>query len=482
MIDFLESKLSEFKTCFSRIASYHWFVVVTLGFLTRTDKLGVTSFIRSLSLKGKSYECLIHFFRSSAYRLEDLKKVWYSIVVKSGKLLLLDGRVMLLGDGTKASKEGKHMPGVQKHYQESENSSKAPYIFGHMFGGLAAVIGDFKAHFAVPISMDIHQGLSDCADWDHSLAYRKSSHVVRMIENGYEAAETLGTSILVLDRYFLTVPALVRLKELNEQKKLLDIITRAKSNCIAYEEPEPIQKKKRGRPRKRGNPVKLKDLFESRKDDFIKAKATMYGAEEEIAYLFIDLLWGIKLYTKLRFVLVDSNRGKGIFVCTDTELDPIKIIEGYSVRFSIECCFRELKQQIGAFGYHFWTSSLSKLNRFKKKGEAGNLALVKDERAKELIVSTIDATERFVMCSCIAIGLTQMIALDKNLSETISKSRYLRTEPRIKVSEATVLEYMRKHLFRLLLLKPGSEITRIILKHMKPDFGDEISESGDKAA
>ena len=160
MISFLETVLSEFRSCFSRKAAYHWFVVVIPGLLTRMDKLGVTSFIRALSINGQRYECMLHFFRSSAYTLDGLKTKWYSILKDSDCLLHFEGRIFLAGDGTKTAKESKHMPGVQKLYQESENCSKAPYIFGHMFGGLAALIGNSSAYFAAPISMDIHLGLS----------------------------------------------------------------------------------------------------------------------------------------------------------------------------------------------------------------------------------------------------------------------------------------------------------------------------------
>ena len=47
-----------------------------------------------------------------------------------------------------------------------------------------------------------------------------------MIRNGYEAADTFGSSYLVLDRYFLTVPALTELNQLNQSAHLLDVITR----------------------------------------------------------------------------------------------------------------------------------------------------------------------------------------------------------------------------------------------------------------
>ena len=58
-----------------------------------------------------------------------------------------------------------------------------------------------------------------------------------MIRNGYSAAATFGSSYLLLDRYFLTVPALIELDRLNREYPLLDIITRAKTSCVAYESP-----------------------------------------------------------------------------------------------------------------------------------------------------------------------------------------------------------------------------------------------------
>ena len=133
---FMESSLAAFKGCFKRSATYRWFVAVVCGFMVRGDHLGVTSIIRGLGLHGEQYERLIHFFRSTAYSLEELRKTWYRIIAKSGLLFKVNGRNLILGDGTKTSKEGRYMPGVKKLYQESENSAKPQYIFGHMFGGI----------------------------------------------------------------------------------------------------------------------------------------------------------------------------------------------------------------------------------------------------------------------------------------------------------------------------------------------------------
>lgn len=205
MLKFIWEKLTAFRSCFSRKRTFELFVIIVIGLLLRFDALGVTSFIRCMSLQENLYESLIHFFRSSAYNLSDLKKVWFRMIGQSNHLYHTeDDRVILLGDGTKIPKEAKHMPGVKKLFQESENVSKAPFIFGHMFGGLAAYASNNTQSFALPLSMEIQDGLAMTSSWESGDSFRKASHVVRMVENAYEAANHLGNAIVVLDRYLLT--------------------------------------------------------------------------------------------------------------------------------------------------------------------------------------------------------------------------------------------------------------------------------------
>ena len=473
ILSFLESTLSAFRHCFNRTPAYRWFVVVICALMVRTDHLGVTSIIRSLSLSGKRYESVIHFFRSKAYSLSELRKVWYTVVLKSGTLYQLSNRNLLIGDGTKEPKEGRYMPAVKKLFQESENACKPRYTFGHMYGGVAAVIERDGNCLACPLNMNIQDGLAATASWDGS-SHSESSHIVQMIRNGYEATQSLGPSYMTLDRYFLSVPGLEELDKLNESEHLLDLITRAKDSCVAYEPLPSDYKPKRGRPRKKGDSVKLKKLFEEREADFVTAEVTMYGEQQQVEYLCLDLLWGIKLYKKLRFVLVKSARGRAILVSTDLSLSPELIIEAYAHRFKIESMFREFKQQIGGFCYHFWTKAVHKLNRYKKKGEPDALALVTDEKSRNRILMTVEATERFVFFSCVAMGLVQMMALTPSIAEQAQKVRYLRTQTPGKVSEATILSYLAKNFYRLLLFRPDSGLSRIIRDAQRAEDGNEI--------
>ena len=52
----------------------------------------------------------------------------------------------------------------------------------------------------------------------------------------HSTAKTMGKSILLLDRYFLSVSALETLNNLNNNdENIMQIVTKAKQSCIAYE-------------------------------------------------------------------------------------------------------------------------------------------------------------------------------------------------------------------------------------------------------
>ena len=190
-----------------------------------------------------------------------------------------------------------------------------------------------------------------------------------MVEDAYLAALTFGDSLLLPDRYFLTVPALEKLKSLNDSGNVhMDIVTKAKKSCTAYQKPGP-RKPGRGRPPKKGAAVHLKELFVSHAGQFQETEVELYGKKEKIRYYCIDLLWGQKLYQELRFVLVEMDGSQSILANTSLILNPLSIIRLYSYRFQIEYTFKELKQQIRAFCYHFWSKYMPKISYYQKKGE-----------------------------------------------------------------------------------------------------------------
>ena len=97
-----------------------------------------------------------------------------------------------------------------------------------------------------------------------------------------------------------------------------------------------------------------------------------------------------------------------ILMCSDLCMHPEKIILAYSYRFKIEVSFKMLKQVIGGFCYHFWTTAMPKLSRFKTSDDLSDITEKKD---KEKIISTMRAIEVFTFLSCMAMGILTTISL-----------------------------------------------------------------------
>ena len=138
--------LENFRPCFSRKASYYWFILVMIGLVVRADHYGISSIVRWVSLSPNCYFSLLHFFGSTGWTLETLLLCWWSYCLQDPLCLKIQGRAILIGDHTNQPKEGQRMPGVVTIHQHSETSSKPSYFRGHVWGFIALVMGKLNRY------------------------------------------------------------------------------------------------------------------------------------------------------------------------------------------------------------------------------------------------------------------------------------------------------------------------------------------------
>jgi hypothetical protein len=406
MFEELNRFLVFMRPAFSRRATYGWFVVVFVGLILRSDTYGVSSIVRALALSPEHYPCLLHFFHSTAWNAETLMMMWWQWLVEKKVAHRIGTRLVLIGDHTKTPKDGRKMPAVTTLHQDSETGSKPSYFRGHHWGCIGILVQACDKYFAVPLWANVQEGLALLANSDEKRHLPKTVQIVDMAKKTALAMST--EAYLVLDAYFAVGPVfLAAAEQLNGVGNFIHILTRAKKNVVAYGKPPKKKKHQKGRPREYGKKSKLITLFDAKSPcyNFQITQANIYGKNETIRYLVLDLLWK-PVKGMLRFILVESSHGRIVLMTSDLTLDPVTAIQLYCRRVTIETMFDTLKNTLGAMAYHFWSHYLSRASRRPKKKKDQEQNSTNPTRTN----NTFAAIEKFVNVQLLVLGMLQLIA------------------------------------------------------------------------
>ncbi|MCF6219424.1 MAG: transposase [Gammaproteobacteria bacterium] len=421
----------------SRTRTFMWFAVCVAGLTVRSERMGVTSIIRALGLQGRFYGNLLDNFHSAGIKLDQMTVLWSRLVLRLFPgLVRVNGRLVLVGDGIKVAKQGKKMPAVKLLHQESESNTKAEYIMGHSFQAVSILSRAANSVFAVPLAARIHEGVV-LSNRDRRTLLDKMISLLALtrIEEPY---------YFVADAYYASQKVVNGL--LGEGNHL---VTRARSNAVAYRLYPQEGQKKRGRPRKYGDKVKLRSLFGS-EESMEEAQSPVYGEKNvTVKYAVHDLLWR-PTGSMVRFIIVvHPTRGCCILMSTDTSLSALDIIHLYGLRFKIEHAFKQAVHIIGAFSYHFWMGAMKPLKR-----RNGNQHLHREsEKYRDGVKRKLKAYHVFVHAGIVSQGLLHYLASCHAQRVWRSFGSWLRTiRPGLAPSELVVSTALRRSLPDFLLV------------------------------
>src|ERR1039457_4604852 len=128
------------------------------------------------------------------------------------------------------------MPGVKLLHQQSESNSKPEYIMGHSLQAVSLLVHAAQSVFAVPLVMRIHEGIV-WSNRDRRTLLDKMLALLGIVDIA-EAFYVVG------DAYYASGKIINGLLEQNNH-----LVTRARSNAVAYRLFVARGPKRRGRPR-----------------------------------------------------------------------------------------------------------------------------------------------------------------------------------------------------------------------------------------
>lgn len=445
------------RPAFSRHVTFLWFATAVAGLTVRTELLGVTSIVRALSLKPGFYDNLLDLFRSSAVKLDPLTVLWTQAVLRLFPApLRVNGRRVVVGDGIKVPKRGKKMPAVKLLHQQSDANTKPEYIMGHSLQAVSLLVEASQSVFAVPLAVRIHEGLV----WSN----RDRRTLLDKMLTLLHSAAIEEPFYFVADAFYAAGKIVRGLVAQNNH-----LITRARSNAVAYTPHRHHGPRKPGRPRLYGRKVKLKSLLQDSKA-FESAASPVYGERKvKIQYQVRDLLWR-PAGQLVRFVAVrHPTRGACLLMCTDVALSPLEIIRLYGLRFKIELGFKQAVRQIGAFAYHFWMKEMRPLKR-----RNGNQHLHRHSQSyRDGVKRKIHTYHVFLQAGVVAQGLLQYLSVLFPKLVWNSFGSWLRTiRPGIPPSELVVTNALRNRLPEFLMsFAKTNLLAKFITERQDPDNG-----------
>jgi hypothetical protein len=242
---------------------------------------------------------------------------------------------------------GPHVQGAGVHHNPAPGPAGGPFVYGHVW----VVLGLLVRHttwgvLALPLLARLYVRQKDLSGIPakHRPAFRtKLEFAVELVRWAVSWLGHLGKRVwVVADGAYAKAPFLKPMRAL-----AVTVVSRLRKDSALWTVPGPRVPHRRGPNRVYGEQrIDLAKRAGQRRG-WVTGTFTLYGKATEKKYKTFVATWR-PAGGAIRVVLVDEPKGWVAFFCTDPAATVADILGCVADRFSLETCFRDLKEIVGA--------------------------------------------------------------------------------------------------------------------------------------
>jgi DDE superfamily endonuclease len=371
LVDSFAQLLWTFQPCFTQ-PSFHSFCCLSCAWILCCGRRSLTRIIQAAQLGRYKHYCSFHrFFSQARWNLDDLGHGVFRLLLPFGSQVLV-GAV----DDTLARKSGRHIWGAGMHHDPLRSTQARPFFaFGHnwvVFSLHLSFPFAPRKVWAFPILVRLYRKRKKTKLAPGRGAKQERKQIGGASAKEYRTRPQLALEMIQIVAGWAGQRSLIIVGDSEYAGGSISrhlpanatLLSRMTMNAALYDPPsQPAPG--RGRPRKKG--LRLPSPLQMAKDGrrrWTQAKVVLYGRQVKVLYQTLDALWYSSAGQKLlRIVVVRDPRGRrrdDCFFSTDCTLTPVQILETFALRWTLEVCFRDVKQFLGFEDPRSWVSSATR--------------------------------------------------------------------------------------------------------------------------
>ena len=350
--------------------------VIIAGIVFANGRRTVTSWFRAAGIT-KRYKAFYYFIGSIGRKTETIATILFEIMLSL--IYRKNDRVLMGIDDSPSKRYGPKVQGAGIHRNPTPGPQAAKFIYGHVWVTLSALVRHHSwGTIGLPLLAKMYVRAKDIATVPSRYRIRFQNKLEQAAELVKWAAKCCKRSQKTL--WIVTDGGYTKCRFLKPAINAgATIITRLRKDAALHALPEPVKKRKRGRPRKYGQRIDLR-VKASEKSGWFSINVTLYGWQET--------KW-VKMFKatyrpagrEVSVLIVREEKGSWrAFMCTNLLATAEQILEAVADRSSIEQNFHDLKEiegvgqqqvrnfwaNVGVFHLNLWVHTMIELWAWNK--------------------------------------------------------------------------------------------------------------------